>query len=50
MSPTISEVAEAVGLGSPNATRHHLEKLVAAGEIQMKPKIARSITLVQKAS
>lgn len=48
ISPTISEIAEAVGLGSPNATRNHLHKLQEQGLIDMKPRIARGITLVQQ--
>lgn len=47
-APTISEIAEAVGLGSPNATRNHLHKLQEEGKIQMQPRIARGITLVQQ--
>ena len=46
ISPTISEIAEAVGLGSPNATRNHLHKLEEQGLIKMMPRIARGITLV----
>lgn len=52
MAPTISEIADAVGLGSPNATRNHLHKLQEQGLISMRPRVARGITLVpqQKAS
>lgn len=45
--PTITEVAEAVKLGSANATRHHLLKLREEGVIIMEPRIARSIELVE---
>lgn len=48
--PTIGEIAEGVGLVSPNATRKHLQKLEEEGLITMRPRIARGITLVQKAS
>lgn len=43
--PTITEIAKAVGLGSANATRHHLLKLKDEGLISMEPRIARSIAV-----
>lgn len=46
--PTISEIAEGVGLSSPNATRNHLHRLQEEGMIRMEPKIARSIVLVEQ--
>jgi SOS-response transcriptional repressor LexA len=48
-SPTIQEIADAVGLSSPNATRNHLFTLQTAGFITMKPKVARAITPVDPA-
>ena len=45
-SPTIAEIAEGVGLSSPNATRNHLFKLQEEGKIVMRPKVARAIALV----
>lgn len=50
MPPTISEIAEAVGLGSPNATRNHLHKLELEGKIKMRKRVARGITLVEQAA
>lgn len=46
-APTIQEIAEGVGLSSPNATRQHLMKLQAAGVIQMRPRVARSIRVLE---
>lgn len=48
-APTIQEIADAVGLVSPNATRNHLQKLAAEGYITMQPRIARAIALVEPA-
>lgn len=48
-SPTIQEIADAVGLSSPNATRNHLFTLQNSGFITMKPKVARAITPVDPA-
>ena len=48
-APTIQEIADAVGLVSPNATRTHLHKLVEGGYIQMQPRQARAIALVSPA-
>lgn len=48
-SPTIQEIADAVGLASPNATRNHLFKLRDTGFITMKEKVARAITPVDPA-
>jgi repressor LexA len=48
-SPTIQEIADAVGLKSPNATRNHLFHLQKHGFITMTPKVARAITLVDPA-
>lgn len=48
-SPTIQEIADAVGLASPNATRNHLFRLRDDGFITMKEKVARAITPVDPA-
>lgn len=48
-SPTIKEIADAVGLVSPNATRNHLHKLAEQGFINMEPRQARAISLVDPA-
>jgi SOS-response transcriptional repressor LexA len=48
-SPTIAEIAEAVGLSSPNATRNHLFRLRDEGKIVMRPGVARAISLVPEA-
>lgn len=48
-SPTIQEIADAVGLASPNATRNHLFRLRDEGFIHMKEKVARAITPVDPA-
>lgn len=45
--PTISEIAEAVELGSANATRHHLLKLRDEGKIVMESRVARSIDIAK---
>ena len=47
-SPTIAEIAEGVGLKSPNATRNHLFRLRDEGKIVMRPGLARSIALAPK--
>lgn len=48
-APTIQEIADAVGLVSPNATRNHLQRLEKDGYITMQPRIARAISLVTPA-
>lgn len=48
-APTIQEIADAVALVSPNATRNHLRKLAEEGYITMQPRIARAIALVDPA-
>lgn len=48
-APTIQEIADAVDLVSPNATRNHLQRLVDDGYIRMQPRIARAIILVHPA-
>ena len=48
-APTIQEIADAVELVSPNATRNHLRKLQDEGYITMQPRIARAISLVDPA-
>lgn len=48
-APTISEIADAVGLGSPNSTRNHLARLVEDGYLRMEPKQARAIALIEPA-
>lgn len=49
MAPSITEIAEAVGLASPNATRSHLTKLAAEGYLQLKPGRARGILPIDPA-
>lgn len=49
MAPTVTEIAEAVGLSSPNATRTHLQKLAAAGFLTIVPRRARAIRLTTPA-
>lgn len=41
--PSIADIAEAVGLESANATRHHLMRLRDEGIIVMDTKVGRSI-------
>lgn len=48
-APTIQEIADAVGLVSPNSTRQHLHKLVENGFIHMEPRQARAIALIDPA-
>lgn len=48
-APTIQEIADAVGLVSPNATRNHLFKLQDEGFVRLEPRIARGLTLVDPA-
>lgn len=48
-APTISEIADAVGLVSPNSTRNHLQRLVLEGFMKMEPRQARAIALVDPA-
>lgn len=48
-APTIQEIADAVGLVSPNSTRQHLHKLVEQGFLNMEPRQARAIALVDPA-
>ena len=48
-APTIQEIADAVQLVSPNATRNHLQRLERDGYIKMQPRIARAISLVDPA-
>ncbi len=48
-APTIQEIAEAVGLLSPNSTRNHLLKLAEEGYIRLEAKQARAIALVDPA-
>lgn len=48
-APTIQEVADAVGLVSPNSTRGHLHKLAEQGYLNMNPRQARAIALVSPA-
>lgn len=45
VGPTIQEIAEGVGLGSANATRHHLMRLKEEGAIEMDTDMGRSIAL-----
>lgn len=48
-APTIQEIADAVGLVSPNSTRNHLLKLQEEGYIRLEAKQARAIALVHPA-
>lgn len=48
-APTIQEIADAVGLVSPNATRNHLQRLVKDGYLLMEPRKARAIYLIDPA-
>lgn len=48
-APTIQEIADAVGLVSPNSTRNHLHKLAEEGYLKLEPKQARAIALVDPA-
>lgn len=48
-SPSIQEIADAVGLASPNATRAHLHRLAGEGFLSMEPRHARSIVLARPA-
>lgn len=47
MAPSITEIADAVGLASPNATRNHLAKLAADGYVRLYAGRARGIALVE---
>ena len=46
ISPTFAEIADAVGLSSPNATRNHLKKLSDDGHIRIYPHTPRGIVVV----
>jgi repressor LexA len=48
-APTVQEIADAVGLVSPNSTRNHLLKLAEDGYIKTEPRQARAIALVSPA-
>lgn len=48
-APTIQEIADAVGLVSPNATRNHLHRLVKDGYLRMEPRKARAIDVIDPA-
>lgn len=48
-APTLQEITDAVELGSANATRMHLQRLVEDGFIRMPPRISRSISLIEPA-
>lgn len=48
-SPTIQEIADGVGLVSPNATRNHLIRLQDDGFLSVEPRIARAIALADPA-
>lgn len=48
-APTVQEIADAVGLVSPNSTRMHLQRLADDGFIRMEPRQARAIALVSPA-
>lgn len=47
--PSIQEIASAVGLVSPNATRRHLQRLAQDGYLTLQPRQARSIVLTNPA-
>lgn len=46
ISPTFQEIADAVELVSPNATRNHLRRLELEGKIKLRPRVARGISLI----
>ncbi len=48
-APTIQEIADGVGLTSPNSTRNHLLRLAEEGYLRMEPKTARAIALTDPA-
>ena len=47
MPPTIAEITGAMGFGSTNATRGHLQALERKGAIELIPNSSRGIHLVQ---
>lgn len=47
ISPTVGEIAEAVGLASTASTQGHLTRLQRDGVIRMIPRSSRSISLVE---
>lgn len=47
-APSISEIGEAVGIVSPNAVRNHLHRLQDEGVLELTPRVARSIRIVEE--
>lgn len=47
ISPTVSEIAEGVGLTSTASTKAHLDRLQAEGRLTMLPRSPRSIALTE---
>ncbi len=48
-APTIQEIAEGVGLNSPNSTRGHLQRLADEGYLRIELRQARAIACVDPA-
>lgn len=48
-APTIGEIAQAVGLASPNSTKSHLQRLADEGFLHLEPRKSRAIHLVDPA-
>ena len=47
-SPSLGDIARAVGLHSRSAARKHVLVLCRLGYLKVDPKVARSITLAEK--
>jgi len=47
ISPTVTEIAEGVGLNSTASTKAHLDRLQRDGVISMLPRTPRSISLTE---
>lgn len=47
-SPTLREVAAAVGLRQANSVKQHLDALAAAGRVAYDPFVARSLRVVER--
>ncbi len=48
-SPTIQEICVAVDVASPNAVRNHLLRMQDEGVLSLRPRVARSIVLLDAA-
>lgn len=46
-SPSISEICDGVKIVSQNAIRSHLQKMQDEGKIEMTPRVARSIRVLE---